>query len=77
MGLLTPALESFIMQDTNKVVGELPGITQKVMRGLTDVAGMWDVLLYGRAIAKSGRIKKLPMGKGINAKYQGYRTIYF
>lgn len=75
-GLLTPALEDFIMQDTNKVVGELPSITQKVMRGLTDVAGMWDVLLYGRAIASSGRIKKVVSGKGSNAKYMGYRTIY-
>ncbi len=56
--LLTGEIESFIMQDTQAILGQLPLLTQQVFKGVTDLAGVWDVLLYGRGINPK-RIKRL------------------
>lgn len=45
--LLTPFLNKFVMQDTNKIIGQLPALTKKVIKGTTDFAGIMDVLIYG------------------------------
>lgn len=45
--ILTPRLNKFIMQDTKKIIGQLPSLSKKIIKGTTNLAGLFDVLLHG------------------------------
>lgn len=48
--LITPELEEFILQDTSKIIGELPKLSKQIIKGTTDLAGIFDILMYGAKI---------------------------
>jgi len=56
-GMLTQEFEDFIMQDTETLVGNLPTVTQGFMNTVTDVAGLWDVVLHGRGVKQKNKHK--------------------
>jgi hypothetical protein len=50
-GLTTEATKEFIYQPVDELVKDLPGYTQKVARGLTDIAATLDTAIYGKGDA--------------------------
>jgi hypothetical protein len=65
-GLLDKVLNDFIMQDTQKIIGELPGLSKLIIQGATDAGAVFDVLLYGRGILK------MMKNKAFRAKYMNF-----
>ena len=55
--LLTPEFQSFIMQNTEEMVANMPTITQGIMKSATDLAGIWDYLLHGEGFKKKRKTK--------------------
>jgi hypothetical protein len=51
-GLGNTALFGFIKQPIGEVIAELPSTTGKIARGITDIGGVFDVLLSGEGGAK-------------------------
>jgi hypothetical protein len=47
-GLLTPQSEAFIYQDVKELVKGLPFYTEYLARGLTNLAGQWDRIYFGK-----------------------------
>jgi hypothetical protein len=50
-GLTTEATKEFIYQPLDELIEDLPGYTQKVARGLTDIAATLDTAIYGKGDA--------------------------
>ena len=49
-GLMNNAIKEFVMQDAKTLVSAVPGIVQKFMNGATDIASLFDHVLYGAAL---------------------------
>jgi hypothetical protein len=58
-GLDTPELKKFIVQDMQTVISKLPPLIQSFQRGVTDVAGLFDVLLEGEGLRKKKKKNKI------------------
>lgn len=69
--LITIEFTDFIMQNTEQMVNSLPTITQATMKSVTDLAGIWDVVLHGEALKKKNTHKKHIHKKHIHKKYTG------
>lgn len=41
-------LKNYVLQNTKKLINNLPSITKDLINGATDLAGFFDILLYGR-----------------------------
>ncbi len=54
-GILTPPLKEFVKQNASELVQPLVG---KFARGVTDVAGILDVLIYGKGKPKKTKRKR-------------------
>lgn len=48
-------LKDFVLQDANKLIGAMPALSRAVIQGTTDIAGMFDVLLHGKALFRMRR----------------------
>lgn len=55
-GLLTPALEKFILQDITQLVKELPGHVGAIAKGVTDVGAIAQNVIQG------GRVRRVARG---------------
>jgi hypothetical protein len=54
-GLATPSITEFVKQPLEKVIQELPSITGKIAKGITDLGGLVNVAIEGR-----GGLKPMP-----------------
>jgi hypothetical protein len=54
-GLSTPQLETFVLQPVDHLLTKLPGYTSAVAKGVTDLAGVADVMLNGAGLERAVR----------------------
>lgn len=45
-------IKKFVLQDTEKIIGNLPSISRAIIKGATDLGAVFDVLLYGKGFHK-------------------------
>jgi hypothetical protein len=46
-GLNSRTYKDFVLQDANKIIGELPSVTKGIIRNITDLGAMVDRLIHG------------------------------
>jgi len=62
-GLNNPELQTFILQDAEKILKGLPFYFSSVARGLTDLGGQFNTILYGRGNLKKKSLSNLVIKK--------------
>ena len=56
-------IEGFVMQDAKSLVASMPNVVQKFINRATDIAGLFDHLLYEAALMNEANIRKLKKNK--------------